>query len=107
MQIYARRGRTAGELHRADRPVGLDIGVTAGGILAWAVFMRTKRPARGALAGTYAGASGDIAIGVGAGANLLVGGSNNTVALQPLSVEGQVGLNLALGIAALTLVPAR
>jgi hypothetical protein len=52
------------------------------------------------------GGSGDIAIGVGAGANVLVGGSNNSVALQPLSIEGQVGVNLALGIAALTLVAA-
>src|SRR5262245_6187137 len=87
--------------------LGLDIGVTAGGVLGWIVFARTKGVPRGALAGTYAGASGDIALGVGVGANALVGGSNRSIALQPFSVEGQVGVNLALGIAALTLVPAR
>ena len=99
-------GRSENYTGRIGR-LGLDIGVTAGGVLAWGVLIRTRRYAPGSLAGTYAGASGDIAIGIGAGANLLVGGSNNSVPLQPLSVEGQVGINLALGIAALTLVPAR
>jgi hypothetical protein len=56
-----------------------------------------------ALAGTYAGASGDVSLGLGVGANALVGGSNRTVSLQPLSVEGQVGVNLALGVAGLRL----
>src|SRR5690349_4002380 len=54
--------------------LGLDIGVTAGGVLAWAVFMSTNRPGRGALAGRYVGGSGDIALGVGVGANALIGG---------------------------------
>jgi hypothetical protein len=56
---------------------------------------------------TYVGGSGDIALGVGVGANALIGGSNNSIALQPFSIEGQVGVNLALGVAALTLVAAR
>src|SRR5262245_52010282 len=73
------------------RRLGLDLGVTAGGALAWAVFARTNAYQPGSLAGRYAGASGDISLGLGAGANVLVGGSNNTVSLQPLSVEGQVG----------------
>jgi hypothetical protein len=58
---------------------------------------------RGALAGEYVGASGGATAVVGVGANVLVGGSSRSVALQPLSVEGQVGLNLALGVAGLTL----
>jgi hypothetical protein len=87
--------------------LGLDIGITAGGTLGWIVFARTARVAAGSLAGTYVGASGDIAVGLGVGANALIGGSNNSVALQPFSVEGQVGVNLALGIAQLTLVGAR
>jgi Protein of unknown function (DUF992) len=87
--------------------LGLDIGVTAGGTLGWVVLTRTKRVAPGSLAGTYVGGSGDIALGVGVGANALIGGSNNSVALQPFSIEGQVGVNLALGVAALTLVAAR
>jgi hypothetical protein len=56
-----------------------------------------------ALAGEYVGASGDIAVGVGAGANVLFGGSNRTIALQPLSVQGQAGLNVSLGVSGLTL----
>src|SRR5215470_10775621 len=83
--------------------VGLDVGITAGGVLGWAVLARTRGLARGALAGTYVGASGDIALGIGAGANVLIGGSHRTVALQPVSVEGQIGVNLALGVARLTL----
>ena len=61
------------------------------------------RADRGALAGEYVGASGDIAVGVGVGANVLLGGSNRTIALQPLSVEGQAGLNVSLGVSGLTL----
>jgi uncharacterized protein DUF992 len=87
--------------------IGLDIGITAGGALGWAVFASTSGPARGALAGRYVGASGEIGVGVGVGANALFGGSGNTISLQPLSVEGSVGLNLALGVAGLTLTLAR
>ncbi len=61
----------------------------------------------GALAGDFVGASGDVSVGVGAGANLLVGGTRRSVSLQPLSLEGQVGVNLALGVARMTLVPVR
>lgn len=83
--------------------IGLDIGITAGGALAWGVIAPTAGPPRGALAGTYVGASGSIGVGVGVGANLLVGGSNRTISLQPLSVEGSVGVNLSLGVSGLTL----
>ena len=83
--------------------VGLDLGVTAGGVMGWTVLARTKGLRRGALAGTYVGASGDIALGVGVGANALVGGTGRSIMLQPLSVSGQIGVNLALGVARLTL----
>src|SRR5262245_22923626 len=86
--------------------VGLDIGFTAGGGLAWAVFAPTAGPLRGALAGEYVGASGEVTAVVGVGANVLLGGSNRTIALQPVSVEGQVGVNLALGVSGLALRPA-
>ena len=59
--------------------------------------------APGALAGEYVGASGDLGIGVGAGANILVGGSGRTFALQPLSLEGSVAVNIALGVSMLKL----
>jgi hypothetical protein len=87
----------------AINTVGLDFGVTAGGVLAWTVFGPATGVPAGALAGEYVGASGDVGIGVGAGANVLVGGSSRTVALQPLSVEGSVGLNVTLGVSMLKL----
>ncbi len=65
--------------------------------MVWAVFAPTSGYIRGALAGNYAGASADIAIGVGLGANVLVGGSHRSFALQPLSVEANTGVNLAAG----------
>lgn len=91
--------RYRGEVTR----VGLDIGFTGQGALAWAVFAPTSTPTSGGLAGNYVGISGQASFGVGLGANALVGGSNRTFALQPISVEAQTGLNLAVGVAGLTL----
>ncbi len=82
--------------------VGLDIGVTGGTAIVWAVFAGTNRYS-GMLTGTYAGAQAEATVGAGLGANVLVGGSNRSVALQPLSVQGQVGLDIAAGIGALEL----
>jgi hypothetical protein len=84
---------------------GLDIGATAGGQMVWAVFIDFVGPRPGVLAGDYIGATGEATIAVGLGANVLVGGSNRQVALQPLSISGQVGLNLAVGVADLRLRP--
>ena len=89
------------------RKVGLDIGITQESALAWAVYAPVARLGPGSLSGNYAGAQGSASIGVGLGGNVLVGGSANSVALQPLSVQGQVGLNLALGVEALELRPGR
>ena len=85
---------------------GLDIGATSGGEMVWSVFAPSNRKF-GALAGSYGGASAEATVGVGAGANVLVGGSDRTVTLQPLSVQGQTGLNLAVGVSGLNLHPAR
>jgi len=85
--------------------VGLDIGFTAGGVLGWAVFAPTVGAAAGALAGEYVGASGDIGLGIGVGANVLIGGSGRTFALQPVSLEGSVAVNVALGVSGLKLRP--
>jgi hypothetical protein len=83
--------------------VGLDVGIRAGGVMGWAVFAPTSALPHRALRGRYVGASGDASFGVGVGAKLLVGGSHHTISLQPLALSGQVGLNLALGVAGLTL----
>lgn len=86
--------------------VGVDIGVTSGGVIIWAVFADTDRYF-GMLTGTYAGATAEVSVAAGLGANVLVGGSHRSVALQPLSVQGQIGLNVAGGIGALELHPVR
>ena len=87
--------------------IGLDIGFTAGGVMAWGVIGSTGAVRPGVLTGRFVGASGEISVGVGVGANVLVGGTAQGISLQPLSVEGQVGVNLALGVAGLTLTPVR
>jgi hypothetical protein len=69
------------------------------------VFAGTSRYT-GMLTGTYIGASAEATVAGGVGANALIGGSNNTVALQPVSIEGNTGLNVAAGIAGITLTPA-
>jgi hypothetical protein len=85
--------------------VGLNIGISAGGVFGWAVFAPTVGMPAGALAGEYVGASGDIGLGVGVGANVLIGGSGRTFALQPVSLEGSVAVNVALGVSSLKLRP--
>ena len=85
---------------------GLDVGATGGGVMVWAVFTDSIAPPGPAfLAGDYFGASGQVTVAAGLGANVLIGGSNNTIALQPVSVSTSVGLNLALGVAELHLLP--
>jgi len=74
--------------------------------MVWAVFTDSIAPPDPAfLAGDYFGASGQVTVAAGLGANVLIGGSNNTIALQPVSVSTSVGLNLALGVAELHLRP--
>lgn len=85
---------------------GVDIGFTKGGVMVWAVFAPGAL-APGALAGNYGGVTAGAAVGVGANAHALVGGSSNSISLQPLSIEGQTGLNLAAGVAGVTLTSAR
>jgi len=85
------------------RRAGLDLGINQQIAVAWAVFAPTRGIRRGDLAGNYVGAAASATVGVGVGANALVGGSNNTIALQPVSVQGQTGLSAAAGIAALEL----
>jgi Protein of unknown function (DUF992) len=89
------------------RKVGVDLGITQETALAWGVYAPVARLGPGDLAGDYAGAQGSASLGVGAGGNVLVGGSNNSIALQPLSLQGQVGVNVAAGLESLELRPGR
>ncbi len=82
---------------------GIDLGVTGRNALVWTVLAPSRGVRSGDLDGTYAGVSGSVALGLGVAGNVLVGGSRNTIALQPLSVEGQTGVNVALGVGDLRL----
>ena len=99
-----RRGRS--EVYEGSiSKLGVDIGATSGGRMVWAVYAPTTTRAW-ALAGSYGGATAEATVGAGVGANALVGGSDRTVSLQPLSFTGQSGLNVAAGVASLELRPA-
>ena len=82
---------------------GADIGYSSAAVMIWAVVAPATDVRPGALAGDYVGATASAAVGVGAGANVLVGGFNSSIALQPVSIEGQNGLNVAAGVAEMTL----
>ncbi len=83
--------------------IGIDIGTSQNVAVAWGVLAPTRNVGRGDLRGRYGGVSANAAVGVGLGANALVGGSNNTFALQPVSVQAQTGLNIAAGISGMEL----
>ena len=95
-------GSTESYMARMKR-AGLDIGINQQVAITWGVFAPT-RLRRGELAGTYGGGAASATLGVGVGANALWGGSNNTVSLQPVSVQGQTGLSAAAGVASLQLL---
>jgi len=92
--------RYAGDMAR----IGLDLGNLRYSDMAWGVFALSRPYAPGALAGTYAGVSAGVTVGIGLGANVLVGGLEQSFALQPVSLEATSGVNIALGVARLNLI---
>lgn len=85
--------------------IGLDIGIKGKSVIVWGVMSSTSALPGDSLGGEFAGVAADASLGLGAGAQVLVGGNKKSVVLQPLSVKGETGLNLAVGVAGLTLVP--
>jgi Protein of unknown function (DUF992) len=105
LEISAAQAQSRTEVGRLLCRMGPSVGVIIGSRQR---ISCTYRPSgggigRGQLAGRYVGASGDVSLGVGAGANALIGGSRRSVMLQPVSLVSQVGVNLAVGVAGLTL----
>jgi hypothetical protein len=99
-----RPNKTRGEHYEGSiDKFGVDIGYTEGGVMVWAVVAPTSDVKPGALEGNYAGATAGASVGIGASANALIGGLDKSIALQPLSIEGNTGLNVAAGIGALHL----
>jgi len=82
---------------------GVDIGYVQDAVIVWTIVAPTVALPPGSLTGTYGGATASVTVGLGVGANVLVGGSNNTVSLQPVSVEGGTGLDVAGGFASMSL----
>ncbi len=82
---------------------GVDIGYTRGGVIIWAVFAPASTLASGSLAGNYGGATAGATVGVGGSVHALIGGFRNSISLQPVSIEGTTGLNVAAGIAQMRL----
>jgi len=89
----------------AIRKMGVDVGFTTRGRLVWAVFAPTAGFHHGSLAGLYQGATAEVTVLGGVGANILVGGTAGSIQLQTLSVTGQLGLNLAAAGTSVTLTP--
>jgi hypothetical protein len=89
--------------------LGLDLGGTSASRVVWIVFAPTTQVGPGALDGNYGGVSAEVTPGVGVGANVLIGGFDSSINLQPVSVQGQTGANIAAGVAGMHLshVPER
>lgn len=101
---YQPASKAAGANYTATiTKIGLDVGVKGASTMVWTVLSSTTDLPAAALDGKYGGVSADASVGVGGGANILVGGSKDSVVLQPLSVQGQTGLNLAVGVSGLSL----
>jgi hypothetical protein len=105
--VFQSEGRRPEPYIATVRRYGLDIGFTEQTKFSWAVDAPTGRVGRGDLAGNYGGVGANASVGVGGGSNFLVGGPQNSYALQPLSVQGQTGLNVAAGVADIELQPVR
>lgn len=89
--------------HGTINKFGIDIGTTQQSVIAWAVFAPTANLPPRSLRGSYGGVSAEATVGLGVGANALLGGSNKSIILQPLSIQAQQGLNIAAGVASLQL----
>ena len=103
--IFQSQGRRPEAYIATLRRIGVDLGITEQTRFEWAVNTPNSRLGRGELAGTYGGVGANASIGVGGGGNFLVGGPANAYALQPISVQGQTGLNVAAGVAGIELEP--
>jgi hypothetical protein len=103
--VFQSEGRRPEPYIATVRRFGVDVGVTDQIRLSWAVNAPVGRVGRGELAGNYGGLGANASVGIGFGGNFLVGGPANSYALQPISVQGQTGLNVAAGVADIELQP--
>jgi hypothetical protein len=101
---YTPAGGGEAENYKGDiNKFGADIGYLQSGVILWQVLAPSDTIGKGALAGHYAGATAGATAGLGVGANVLVGGMHSSISLQPVSIEGTTGLNVAAGVATINL----
>jgi hypothetical protein len=105
--VFQSEGRRPEPYIATVRRLGLDLGITDQTKLSWSVNAPTSRVGYGDLAGNYGGIGANASVGIGGGGNFLVGGQANAYALQPISLQGQTGLNVAAGVASIELEPVR
>jgi hypothetical protein len=105
--VFQSEGRRPEPYIATLRRLGLDLGITDQTKLSWAVNAPTTRVGYGELSGNYGGVGANASVGIGGGGNFLVGGPANAYALQPISLQGQTGLNVAAGVASIELEPVR
>jgi hypothetical protein len=103
--VFESRGRRPEGYVATVRRFGVELGATRETQLGWRVYAPTVQVGAGDLSGRYGGVGGNVAVGVGGGSNFLIGGSENSFALQPLSLQGQTGLNVSGGAVSLELRP--
>jgi hypothetical protein len=100
--VFTANGRNENYTGKISK-FGVDIGYQQSGVMLWAVFAPSTDLKAGALAGDYGGVTAGAAVGVGGNANVLLGGSTKSISLQPISIEGDKGINLAAGVAGISL----
>jgi len=100
--VYSGNGRNEHYTGNISK-FGADIGYQESGVIVWEVLAPTTDLGAGALTGDYGGATAGASIGMGVAANALIGGSGREISLQPLSIEGEKGFNIAAGIASINL----
>lgn len=87
--------------------LGVDLNIKQNETLLWAVFAPASDVSAKnyALAGKYTGAKASATVGVGVGANVLIGGGKKSFTLQPVSLTGATGVGVAGGLGYLYLEP--
>jgi len=88
-----------GHIHK----FGADIGYLSSAVILWGVYAHSTIEGPGVLVGDYTGATVSATVGIGGGLNVLAGGSEKSITLQPISIEGNQGLNIGAGIMQMTL----
>jgi hypothetical protein len=100
--LFVRTDGVGEKYKGAIKRFGVDIGFTKEGHMVWLVFAPGAL-APGSIAGDYVGGTAQATVGGGGAVNVLVGGGAQNITLQPVSVEGSTGLNVAAGVAGVEL----